>query len=39
MLELNEELLQTEFPADKLSELAEVQLALVGGGCGTPALE
>ena len=39
MFELNVEIAHAEVAADQLTELAELQLALVGGGVGTPALE
>ena len=39
MLELVTEIAQVEVPTQDLGDLAALQLALVGGGCGTAALE
>ena len=39
MLELIIEMGKAEVASDMFTELAESQLALIGGGTGTPALE
>ena len=39
MFELNIEIGQKEAAAEPFTQLAELQLALIGGGTGTPALE
>ena len=39
MFELHTEVLQGNVTREEVSDLVDLQLALVGGGCGTPALE